>query len=470
MSRSSSTSKSTQTHTNPHPYPGLPDVPPLSLHPPHSQPSTPSLEQAATTADHAGYPVGPLPDKLAPWHQTALQVLLTRLRALRADHVSGSRELATDALATVIEVAEIAGGYIVEEAERDGQKEGVRPTPVYAARWWAIVRRAGWVVSRYGRPSMEAPITSVIVRTLEKYVLGAENQVRKEDDVKSFLDRTVGKLKHSLEERKHTEKTAAINGNFCKLVQGILDRVWNERDQRQNANDAEETRALRILTLCSSSTVQKALIAALQAKYSTPEGTHRHASFTLRIMETRPLFQGASFARSLITSAKEANCAERMHIEIATDASVAMLSRNIDLVVFGADRISNTGDVCNRMGSYPAVLCAKTITAGGTIVATVSELEKVALPTLQAHNIEEDNDPAELTDAWHDEDKSIVSAKGEEWGDAGVQCRNVYFEWVPSAYVDWYVTENGCLRTDKIEEWSRQQGALEKEVFGDLVA
>jgi methylthioribose-1-phosphate isomerase len=68
----------------------------------------------------------------------------------------------------------------------------------------------------------------------------------------------------------------------------------------------------------------------------------------------------------------------RLRMVIATDASVGILSKDVDLVIIGADRISEAGDMSNKTGSLAAVLASKEVTHGSAIVVCISEADKIA--------------------------------------------------------------------------------------------
>ncbi|KAI1932856.1 hypothetical protein LOZ65_000463 [Ophidiomyces ophidiicola] len=182
----------------------------------------------------------------------------------------------------------------------------------------------------------------------------------------------------------------------------------------------------------------------------------------LRIMESRPLCEGADSARILANQAMS-KAFNNLEIEIASDASVAILAREADIILLGADRISVCGDVSNKTGSFPAVVCAKHA-ANSAVAIVLSETEKVDKPYHGAGPTEEDNSPAELMRAWSTDAQQ--SASLEMWKRI-VRVRNVYFEWVPASYIDFYICETGILSVDGIQKQSRWVVRAEQRIFGD---
>lgn len=92
----------------------------------------------------------------------------------------------------------------------------------------------------------------------------------------------------------------------------------------------------------------------------------------LRILESRPLFEGASLASSLLSQFKSQfpQGTKNLEVKIYTDASAAHAATGVDLVLLGADRISSTKGVSNKTGSLPAVLSAKHIQPSVKVLVT----------------------------------------------------------------------------------------------------
>ena len=140
---------------------------------------------------------------------------------------------------------------------------------------------------------------------------------------------------------------------------------------------------LRILTLSSSSTIRAALINLIT---TTPD-----LQIDLRILESRPLFEGVGLASAITQEVKSATKGldrSTVRIIVYTDASSAIASRDIDFLLLGADRISADGSVSNKTGSLPAILSARHASPRCKIVV-LSELEKVAIA--EEHGVEEND-------------------------------------------------------------------------------
>jgi translation initiation factor 2B subunit (eIF-2B alpha/beta/delta family) len=139
---------------------------------------------------------------------------------------------------------------------------------------------------------------------------------------------------------------------------------------------------------------------------------------------------------------------------------VGILSRGADILIIGADRISESGDVSNKTGSLPAVLTIKEVTGGSVKVVCISEADKIAPPGAAEEHFEEDNEKTEVVGTWK-------QYESPAWDDM-VTVRNVYFEWVPAKYIDYYVCEDGILLEDDIKKKSKLVSDLTAKAFTDL--
>jgi len=101
-------------------------------------------------------------------------------------------------------------------------------------------------------------------------------------------------------------------------------------------------------------------------------------------------------------------------------------------------------------------VCAKTLSPAAE-VAVVSESDKIAKPGAMSEHVIEDNDTAEVRRCW-DASLHPVSSK--------FTVRNVYFEWVPSEWIDVYVCENSVTGKDDIQRISKETEEMEAKIYG----
>lgn len=417
-----------------YPYPDLPDVPRISL-----------LDEHAVNSSLG---------EDSQWHIDAHDTLLKGICMLRQDHESGAKELATTALGVLLDVAKVAGAGLSSSHERIGK---INEEEVTTRMWKYTIRRCGWVIARYGRPTMDAAITTAIVTALQRIVRGIV-----EEDTRSkplSIHESVQILRNQVQFRQSARSGTEVGVQLRKFIRDEFDK---------SAVNFPGNLEVTILTLSSSSTIKKALgtLLELEMEAEQHQEARRHLRIELRIMESRPLYEGVSMARELVTMAEKSGYTHMLQIEVASDASVAMLARNVDIVMLGADRISGSGDVSNKIGSLPAVLCAKVMSNHARVV-TISELEKVAKPEQLEERGVEGNDVAELTDAWGSNNKNIIETRPGSCRNM-VRVRNVYFEWVPAQYIHCYVCEDGALTVNGVKERSIMALEAEREMFSDF--
>lgn len=422
-------------------------------------------------------------------------VLTNGLDALKNDHESGARQLAGRALAILRDIV---------------IKLDVQQPP---DQWWTKIRFAAWHIWKNGRESMGAAILSALLaalKTMEQYIAEL-NKKHTAITAAEWRDALVQELDGRIAARD--DAANAISVAFSHFL------------QQQFATRVESNRPIRMLTMSESSTIMHALRHAI---------TNTAFCFDLRILESRPLFEGVSLASSLITNdtsalpdppmenpgntndphevthAKHSEHSKKLRITLYTDASSALASQDLDILVIGADRIAESGAVSNKTGSLPAILSARHVSPHARIV-TISESEKVAPPEATASHIVEDNDPAQLARAWRadfnsqrvrlasgtvanclvgGDNQEVVNANAavpDEHSDsptaanlgaetrsrvptaaAHVDVRNVFFEWVPPELIDVYVTEQGIRSVTDIRKLSEEMGIEQERLFQNI--
>ncbi|ELZ96529.1 translation initiation factor IF-2 [Haloferax mucosum ATCC BAA-1512] len=171
----------------------------------------------------------------------------------------------------------------------------------------------------------------------------------------------------------------------------------------------------RVATLSRSGTV----VAALE-----------DARPSVLVAESRPGLEGVTVAESL---AKKG-----FKITLTTDAALPGLVADgaVDAVLVGADTVLSSGDVVNKVGSYPVALAAAR--AGVPYVAVCAR------------------------DKIRDDDEFVGEDGGSLYdGEASVTTANPRFEVVPAAFVTGVVTEDGVLDADAVSEVAAEHAELE---------
>jgi methylthioribose-1-phosphate isomerase len=184
--------------------------------------------------------------------------------------------------------------------------------------------------------------------------------------------------------------------------------------------------ATRVLTHCNAG-------ALAGTEWGTAVSTilQLHAGHELDMVytcETRPLFQGSRL------TAWELGRASVPHRVIVDSASAGLIvSRQVDAVIVGADRIAANGDTANKVGTLAHALAAAR--AGIPFVVTAPESSIDPLTATGADIIIEERDPQEVLD-WGG---SRVAAPGSE-------AYNPAFDVTPADLITAIVTERRIIR------------------------
>lgn len=393
-------------------------------------------------------------------------VLTDGLDRLKRDHESGARQLATVALQVLRDI------ILAMDAAQP------------AASSWVKIRFSAWHIWKNGRESMGAAILSVLLAAL-KSMEGILDSVKSQGGT-FWRDALVEELDDRIAARQDASSASAIS---VALANFLLD---------QFASRVGRSQPVKVLTLSESSTITHALRHVATA---TP------LRLDLRILESRPLFEGVSLANALLredqagppapanaapetapprgAAAEEARSEAprlpKLQVTLYSDASSAIAADGVDIVLLGADRIAESGEVSNKTGSLPAVLSAKHVSPEAKTVI-VSESEKVAPPGAAGAHVVEDNDPTQLARAWQAAYNSsrVRDAAGTVTHVAAtaavatatcqqhVDIKNVFFEWVPPGLVDVYVTERGVWTVADVRNLSEALGSEERRLFRDI--
>ncbi|KAI1437089.1 translation initiation factor eIF-2B subunit family protein [Xylaria sp. CBS 124048] len=346
------------------------------------------------------------------------QVLTKGLQILRDNHQHGARELATTAVETLRDVILQLGKAPIDEA------------------WWWNIRMAAWHICQ-ARPSMNSAITSSITKALGK-IHGIYKAETIEDKVREMTE----SLSQQLDERNTMSDRICLSF-FDYIRSEILPPDPTER-------------GISILTLSLSSTISRT-IQLVASRLGIP--------IDLRVLESRPLFEGVTLAAKLL---QEKLPESKLKVTVYSDASVALAARDVDVLLLGADRLSSTGDVDNKIGSLPAVLSARYVAFGAKVVVA-SDTEKIAGPGSTDEHKSEENDPSELTQAWKGTagaPEVIENALLHD--DPKVTIKNTYFEWVPAKYIDAYATDEGIWNAVQIQDRSARVANEAIRYFEDL--
>jgi len=143
--------------------------------------------------------------------------------------------------------------------------------------------------------------------------------------------------------------------------------------------------------------------------------------------ETRPRLQG-------LLTAWELQQEEILHAVIADNAAgYFMKNGDIDLVITGADRIANNGDIANKIGTYEKAVIAKENDIPFYVAAPTSTFDKSINDGSQI--IIEERSRRELSEI-----------NGKEIMPNWTKVKNPAFDVTPAKYITGYITEYGIKR------------------------
>lgn len=383
--------------------------------------------------------------------EAAGRVLSDGLETLKNDHESGARQLAGVALQILRDVL----SELDPEAPSDEK--------------WAKVRFVAWHVWKNGRESMGAAIMSVLLSGLseieETVVSGHSGH---------WNEAAIQVLERRISDRKK---------GSASLVSEALGKYLESNYANKLTSASTSHEPLTILTMSESSTISQGIRdLVLKSRFS----------LDLRVLESRPLYEGVSLAGSFVEDINEAllemttqsngeNIPD-VKISLYSDASAALASQRVDVVLIGADRIASTGAVSNKTGSLATILSARHVasSAGKAVkVIVLAESEKIAPPGNPEEHVVEENDPEQITRAWTASYNSTrvrqggsvlaqAATKEADREHVVVSVHNVFFEWCPHELVDVYMTEFGQWTVDDISKHSQRLGADQDRFFGDL--
>lgn len=141
--------------------------------------------------------------------------------------------------------------------------------------------------------------------------------------------------------------------------------------------------------------------------------------------ETRPRLQGAR-----LTAWELMRAEVPMHLIADNAAGHLMRTGQVDVVIFGADRVAANGDVANKIGTYKLAVVARENGIPVYCVAPTSTVD-LNLP---------DGDQIPIEERGADE---VISLGGEPIAPPGTPVYNPAFDVTPHRYITGVVTEEG---------------------------
>ncbi len=209
-------------------------------------------------------------------------------------------------------------------------------------------------------------------------------------------------LERNINERTTYSELEEMIEKYKKIVENANEKIAEIGAKRIRNGST-------IMTICHSSTVMNIL---KKAKDMGKE-------FKVFTCETRPRFQGRISAKELADHGIE--------VIYIVDSAKAFFMENVDMCLIGADAITSSGKVVNKVGSLELALCAKEERVKFVVAST---LLKYDVKTKQGYEEPiEFRDPEEV---WFDAPKNI-------------KILNPAFDVVDQIYIDYIITESGII-------------------------
>ncbi len=181
-----------------------------------------------------------------------------------------------------------------------------------------------------------------------------------------------------------------------------------------------------ILTHCNAGALATGGIGtALAVMYTCKEQGKKIQVFA---DETRPLLQGARLTAWELQQ-------ENIDVTLITDNTAGMLMRQgkIDHVIVGADRVTNNGDVANKIGTYAVAVLAKEHGVPFYVALPDSTYDK-SLETGDEIIIEERSS------------EEVTKGFGNQTAPDNVKVYSPAFDVTPAEYVSYYITDKGLQK------------------------
>ncbi len=158
--------------------------------------------------------------------------------------------------------------------------------------------------------------------------------------------------------------------------------------------------------------------------------------FFVYVSETRPRLQGMQL------TAWELNQEGIDHAIIPDGASAYYMSKGVDMIITGADRIAENGDFANKIGTFDKAIVAKHFGIPFYVAAPISTFD---FNTKTGEDI--------VIEQRSEEEVTMI--KNIRIAPVGSKALNPAFDVTPAELVTGFITEKGILRPDEISKVRR---------------
>ena len=191
----------------------------------------------------------------------------------------------------------------------------------------------------------------------------------------------------------------AVNAHFRKLKENV-EKLWDYGAELI-------PKGALVVTHCHSSTVMGILKKA------------KRKGIRVVACETRPLYQGRITAEELARAG--------IPVTLTVDLGIAKFMKKADVVLVGADAITATGDLINKVGTSAVARLARV-----NDVSFFSASETLKYDPLTAYGKREEIEQRDAEEVWKKPAR-------------GVKVVNPAFDVTPARYINGYITELGII-------------------------
>ncbi|MDX8365587.1 S-methyl-5-thioribose-1-phosphate isomerase [Cytobacillus sp. IB215665] len=179
----------------------------------------------------------------------------------------------------------------------------------------------------------------------------------------------------------------------------------------------------RILTICNAGSIATARYGTALAPFHL--GKERGIDFSVFAMETRPVLQGARLTTWELTQIG-------IDVTLITDnmAAHTILSKNVEAIIVGADRIARNGDTANKVGTLGLAILAKHFNIPFYVATPQSTFDDSIMNGIDI----------KIEERHHEE---VTHFDGKKVAPNGINIYNPAFDITPNELITAFITEKG---------------------------
>jgi len=250
-----------------------------------------------------------------------------------------------------------------------------------------------------------------LVDSFGKY---AKTIIKAQPNMVAIRKKVTGIVYHTKRLLKTEKSVEEIKTASIQKIQNVIKTSEHDRKQIGSFGAKLVLNNSKILTISASSMVKEIFLAAHKM----------NRKFTVYCLESRPQNEGHTFAEELAD--------QGISCVLMTDAMMGQALQEVNVIISGADRISESGFV-NKSGTLPLAIVAKSYQVPLFLTAETDKILKEIDRSVRFYP----QDPAE-----------IYSRKIKM-----LSVSNYYFEMIPFEYVSKVICEDGVFDTNEFISW-----------------